>query len=77
MNEELEQVKKDYLDKLRKVKLIEAGIDINEVDRYVKYVNVDDEQEIEEQANTIAADANRKPNYINQHVDSRTWKPFN
>ena len=73
MSEELERVKGDYLAKLKKLKLLEAGIDISGVDKYVKYINAADEKEIEKQVQELIAD-------IAQHntgkLDKKTWKPF-
>lgn len=77
MSEKLEQVKNDYLTKLKKVKLAELGIDIDDVDNYVDYITADNEEEIEKQARLIVADVNRKPNYVDPKVDEKVWKPFN
>lgn len=72
-NEELERVKGDYLAKLKKLKLLEAGIDITAADKYVKYIKASDEKEIEKQVQELIAD-------IAQHntakLDKNVWKPF-
>lgn len=73
MSEELERVKGDYLAKLKKLKLLEAGIDISGVDKYVKYINASDEKEIEKQVQELIAD-------IKQHNtakdNKKIWRPF-
>lgn len=73
MSEELERIKSDYLTKLKKLKLLEAGVDITGVDAYVKYIKADNEDEIEKQARELVAD-------IEQHntakADKKTWRPF-
>ena len=73
MSEELERIKSDYLTKLKKLKLLEAGIDITAADKYVKYIKASDEKEIEKQVQELIAD-------IAQHntgkLDKKTWKPF-
>lgn len=73
---ELEQVKADYLTKVKQVALIEAGIDFNDVDVYIKYINADDEKEIERQASEIVADIERRNTATNVYIDDRVWKPF-
>lgn len=73
MSEELERVKSDYLAKLKKLKLLEAGVDITGVDKYVKYIKASDEKEIEKQVQELITD-------IAQHntakLDKNVWKPF-
>ncbi len=72
-SEELERVKGDYLAKLKKLKLLEAGVDITAADKYVKYIKASDEKEIEKQVQELIAD-------IEQHntakLDKKTWRPF-
>lgn len=73
MSEELARIKSDYLTKLKKLKLLEAGVDISGVDKYVKYINADNEDEIEKQVAELIAD-------IKQHNtakdNKKTWRPF-
>lgn len=72
---ELEQVKSEYIAKMKKVALIEAGFSIEEASDYIKFIKADDEEEIERQALDLIADVkqhvttSRKPN-------NGTWKPF-
>lgn len=73
---ELEQAKSDYLTKLKKVKLLEAGIDYNDVDVYIKYINAEDEKEIERQAAEIVADIKQHNTATDVYIDDRAWKPF-
>lgn len=76
MNEKLEQIKSDYLTKLKQVKLAEAGIGINEVDNYAKYIDSEDAEQIEKQARAVAADIKREDGYGDVYQDSRIWRPF-
>ena len=72
---ELEQVKAEYVEKMKKVALIEAGFSIDEAGDYVKFIKADDEEEIERQAMDLIAD-------VKQHVttskkpNNNVWKPF-
>ena len=72
-SEELARVKSDYLTKLKKLKLLEAGVDITGVDKYVKYINAVDEDEIEKQVAELIAD-------IKQHNtakdNKKIWQLF-
>lgn len=73
MSEELERVKSDYLAKLKKLKLLEAGVDYTDLDVYIKYISADNEEEIEKQVAELVTD-------IEQHntakADKKTWRPF-
>ena len=71
---ELERLKAEYLAKLKQVKLAEAGISIDEVDTYARYIEAEDEAEIENQALKVVADVKGtgKP----QVRDEKTWNPF-
>lgn len=72
-SEELERLKNDYTTKLKKLKLLEAGIDITAADKYVKYIKASDVKEIEKQVQELIAD-------IKQHNtakdNKKTWRPF-
>lgn len=76
MSEELEKAKSEYLLKLRHIKLLEAGVNFDDVERYTKFINAENEEEIENQAQTVAADIKREDNYADVYTDDRTWKPF-
>lgn len=71
----LEQVKAEYVEKMKKVALIEAGFSIEEAGDYIKFIKADDEEEIERQAMDLIAD-------VKQHVTTikkpskNVWKPF-
>lgn len=71
---ELEKLKAEYVEKLRQVKLAEAGISIDEVDTYTRYIDAEDEADIEKQAQKVVADVKGtgKP----QVRDEKTWNPF-
>lgn len=82
MSEQLEQIKAEYIAKLKQIKLIEAGVDVDKAEQYAKYINADKEADIAAQAADVAADLNKKPAYVDPHVDNRagkpgTWNPFN
>lgn len=72
---ELEQAKTEYIAKMKKVALIEAGFSIEEASDYIKFIKADDEEEIERQAMDLIAD-------VKQHIttsakpNNGTWKPF-
>lgn len=76
MSEKLEQAKSNYLEKLKKVKLLEAGVDHSDVDVYVKYLKSDDEQELEEEAQAIVADINGEDGFGDTSQNRTTWKIF-
>lgn len=73
MSEELERIKSDYLTKFKKLKLLEAGVDISGVDKYVKYINAADEKEIEKQVAELITDIER---HNTAKLDKKTWRPF-
>jgi len=75
-NDKLEQTKNEYFNKLKQVKLIEAGIDVDIVDNYTKYITADSPKEIEEQAEALAEDVKKQDNYgdvYNALQDNKTW----
>lgn len=72
----LEQAKADYIEKLKKVKLLDAGIDYDDVDRYIKYIDADSEEEINRQANELADDINQQSQLADVYIDEHVWKPF-
>lgn len=69
----LEEVKADYLAKYAELQLRKAGVD--DVDKYLKYVDAVNEEGIGKQARAIAGDINRKPVGVDPQV-STIWKPF-
>lgn len=76
MSEKLEQAKSNYLEKLKRVKLLEAGVNHSDVDVYVKYLKSDDEQELEEEAQAIVADINGEDGFGDPSQNRTTWKIF-
>ena len=76
MSNKLDQAKSDYIEKLKKVKLAEAGIDYNDLDVYVKYISAEDEKEIEKEAQAIVADLKQHNTATDVHHDPRSWNPF-
>lgn len=71
----MDELQKEYIEKLKKVELLKNGLDTDIVDNYTKYIKADDKKEIEKQAAGIADDINAKQ-YVDTVVDSVTWKPF-
>ena len=73
MSEELERIKREYLTKLKKLKLLEAGVDITYFNTYLKYINASNEKEIEKQVAELITD-------IEQHntvgLNKKTWRPL-
>ena len=77
MGNKLEQAKADYLTKLKKVKLAEAGISHNDLNVYVKYINADSAEEIEKEAQAIVADVKQQnKNFGDVYQDDKVWRPF-
>lgn len=72
---ELEQAKAEYIEKMKKVALIEAGFSVDEAGDYIKFIKADNEDEIERQALELVED-------VKQHIttskkqNNGTWKPF-
>jgi len=54
--DKLDEIKREYDSKLKKLALLNAGMDFNEVDAYIKYITADNEQEIEQQALELSED---------------------
>lgn len=73
---ELEQIKADYIDKQRRLALLDAGIDYNDVSTYVKYIKATSNAEIKQQAAEIAADINQQSQLADVYIDKHVWKPF-
>lgn len=73
MSEQLEQVRKDYEDKLKRLALLEAGVDYTDVDKYVKYLKSDDD--VDSQAQAIVNDINQEDNY-GDPSQGTSWSPF-
>lgn len=76
MSEKLEQARTEYLEKLRKVKLIEAGVDYSDVDIYTKYISADKPADIEKEAREIVADIKQQNTAADVYQDTRKWNPF-
>ena len=74
-NDKLEQTRNEYFNKLKQVKLIESGIDIDVVDNYTKYITADSPDKIEEQAEALAQDVNKQDNYgdVYNALKNSTW----
>lgn len=76
MSEKLEQAKTEYLNKLRKVALAEAGVDISDVETYSKYISADKPAEIEAEAQAIVLDIKQQNTSADVRHDTRKWNPF-
>jgi len=77
LSDKLEQARAEYIDKLRKLKLLEAGVDYGDVDVYVKYLQADNADELEQEAAAIVADIKQQSTVQDAYIDERIWKPFN
>jgi len=53
---ELPDYKKQYFDNYKKIKLHEAGVPFDQLEKYAKYIDAEDEKEIQAQAEELAAD---------------------
>lgn len=73
---EIETVRDEYLSKLKKVTLVEAGVSINDVDIYLKYIDGEDAEGIKKQAQQVASDINQQDSYADPQQDPRVWRPF-
>lgn len=76
MSEKLSQARTEYLEKLRKVKLLEAGVDYSDVDIYTKYINAEKPADIEKEARAIADDIKENNTATDVNHDTRKWNPF-
>lgn len=76
MSEQLNELKSEYTDKLRRLKLLEAGVDYGQIDTYIKYLTSDSADEIEKQAAEIVADIKQQGSFGDVYIDERTWRPF-
>jgi len=73
INEDDRPIKDVYIERLKQVKLADAGISIDKVDEYTKFIMADTEAEITEQAERVASDVGGKA-YVDPSVS--TWRPF-
>lgn len=69
---ELERLKSEYIAKLKQVKLAEAGMSIDEVDTYTRYIDAEDEADIEKQAQKVVADIEGSSKHDDR--DDKKWK---
>lgn len=76
MSEQLNELKSEYTDKLRRLKLLEAGVDYGEIDTYIKYLSANKSSEIEKQAAELVADIKQQGSFGDVYIDERTWRPF-
>ena len=73
----LEQAKADYLDKQKRLALLDAGISYNDVSTYVKYVKATSNAEIKQQAEELAQDISaHNTARFDTHHDKRTLTLF-
>lgn len=72
--------KSEYISKLKQLALANAGVDIDEVERYEKYLSdSEDVDELQDQAEVIAADISTTSKaYADAYnaKSNKTWKPF-
>jgi len=75
MADDLQQA---YVSKLKKLALLDAGIDYTNLTAYEKYLTGDDEQEIKRQAEELAQDISaHNTAQFDTHHDKRTLTLFN
>lgn len=77
----MKQNKDEYISKMKQLALANAGIDIDEVERYEKYITSEDADDITTEAEDIAKDlqASKHKTYVDAHIDkgtSEAWKVF-
>ena len=71
---ELEQAKAEYIEKMKKVALIEAGFSVDEAGDYIKFIKADEVDEIERQALELVEDV--KQSVTSNKPQNNVWKPF-
>lgn len=77
IKEKLEAAKAEYIEKLKRLALLEQGVDYSDVDNYTKYITAEDEEEIETEAEALADDL-KAQNTARTDVyhDRRSFNPF-
>lgn len=73
----MDDLQQTYISQYKKLALLDAGIDYTDIDAYEKYLTSNDEQEIKQQAEELAADIsahNTAP--FDTHHDKRTLTLF-
>ena len=74
MADDLQQT---YISRLKKLALLDAGIDYSDLSTYEKYLTSNDEQEIKQQAEELAADISaHNTARFDTHHDKRTLTLF-
>ena len=76
MDDKLTKAQEEYIDKLNRLKLLEAGLEYVDVDTDVKCLKSDNEEEIEEEAQAIVADIKQQNTTTDVYHDKTVWKPF-
>ena len=72
---ELEQTKANYIEKQKRLALLDAGISYDDVSAYVKYITATSNDGIKKEAEEIVADINGHY-FADVYQDSRVWRPF-
>ena len=73
----MDDLQQTYISQYKKLALLDAGIDYTDIPTYEKYLTSNDEQEIKQQAEELAADIsahNTAP--FDTHHDKRTLTLF-
>ena len=73
----MDELQKTYVSKLKKLALLDAGIDYSDLSTYEKYLTGDDEQEIKRQAEELAQDISAHNTATDVYHDKRTLTLFN
>ncbi|SIS53970.1 hypothetical protein [Salimicrobium flavidum] len=73
---EIPDYKGEYLGLKKKVALVEAGVPVDQTERYAKYITADEPEAIEAEAREIATDATQPKKKAYGDPSQRTGKTF-
>lgn len=76
MSEKLDVIKSEYISKLRKLSLLDAGMNYNDIETYEHYLKSDEPEELEQEAQAIVSDVNQEDNFGDPSENRTTWKIF-
>lgn len=76
----LSELQQEYTDKLKRLKLLDAGVDYTDIDVYAKYLKSDTAEELENEVELLVADIkqqNTAQDGYGDPGDHSVWRPFN
>lgn len=76
MSEKLDGLKSEYVSKLRRLSLLNAGMSYDDIETYERYLKSDEPEELEEQAQALVADINGEDGFGDPSENRTTWKIF-